>query len=226
MRILLVEDEKGVANFVKKGLEEEHYTVDHVMNGRDALSLIGANSYDLMVLDIMLPGMNGIEICRQVRQQAIQTPVMMLTARYDVTDKVNALDSGADDYLTKPFSFDEFLARVRALLRRKKDVITELKYRDLRLDVIAHKVFCEDAELLLSPKEYAILHYLLRNKGRVISRTQILENVWGYDYNPTTNVVDVHIKTLREKLGHCTPPEFIRSVRGVGYTIDAENEGT
>jgi DNA-binding response OmpR family regulator len=167
--------------------------------------------------------MNGIEICKKIRADGIQTPVMMLTARESVGDKVQALDSGADDYLTKPFSFDEFLARVRALLRRKKDSISEPAWADLRLDVLAHKAFVADKEVILSPKEYAILQYLLRNKGRIVSRTQILENVWGYDYNPSTNVIDVHIKTLREKLGHTLSPEVIRSVRGVGYTIDLEN---
>ena len=145
---------------------------------------------------------------------------MMLTARESVGDKVQALDSGADDYLTKPFSFDEFLARVRALLRRKKDSLPELSFGQLRLDVAAHKIFAGNREIILSPKEHAILHYLLRNKGRVVSRTQILENVWGYDYNPLTNVVDVHIKTLREKLGQFIQGDIIRSVRGVGYTMD------
>jgi DNA-binding response OmpR family regulator len=224
MKILLVEDEKGVAKFVKKGLEEEHYTVDHVLNGMEAVNYITAGSYDLLILDIMLPGMNGIEICRTVRQMGIETPVMMLTARESVGDKVQAFDCGADDYLTKPFSFDEFLARVRALLRRKKDSIEELAWRDLNLDVLARKVFASDKEIILSPKEYSILHYLLRNKGRIVSRTQILENVWGYDYNPSTNVVDVHIKTLREKIGQYLPDEVIRSVRGVGYTIDFDQE--
>lgn len=148
----------------------------------------------------------------------------MLTAREAVGDKVKALDCGADDYMTKPFSFEEFLARVRALLRRKKDQILELKYGDLRLDTIARKVFVHDDEVLLGPKEYAIFQYLLSNIDRVLSRTQILENIWGYDYNPTTNVVDVHIKTLREKLGAYMQGEIIRSVRGVGYTMDRRKD--
>jgi len=223
MRILLVEDEKGVAKFVKKGLEEEHYTVDHEVNGKEALNHIAANQYDLIILDIMLPGMNGIDICRNIRSGGIQTPVMMLTARESVGDKVQALDSGADDYLTKPFSFDELLARIRALLRRKKDSMPELTAGKLRLDVTARKVFVGDQEAIISPKEFAILQYLLRNKGRVVSRTQILENIWGYDFNPSTNVVDVHIKTLREKIGQFMQIDIIRSVRGVGYTIDVEN---
>jgi DNA-binding response OmpR family regulator len=224
MRILLVEDEKGVAKFVKKGLEEEHYTVDHEVNGKEALNYIVANQYDLIILDIMLPGMNGIDICRNIRSEGIQTPVMMLTARESVGDKVQALDSGADDYLTKPFSFDELLARIRALLRRKKDSMPELTAGELRLDVAARKVFIGEQEAIISPKEFAILQYLLRNKGRVVSRTQILENIWGYDFNPSTNVVDVHIKTLREKIGQFMQINIIRSVRGVGYTIDVENE--
>jgi len=223
MRILLVEDERGVAKFVKKGLEEEHYTVDHEANGKDALSFIAANQYDLIILDIMLPGMNGIDICKNIRAGGIQTPVMMLTARESVGDKVQALDSGADDYLTKPFSFDELLARIRALLRRKKDSMPELTAGELHLDVAARKVFVGDQEAIIGPKEFAILQYLLRSKGRVVSRTQILENIWGYDFNPSTNVVDVHIKTLREKIGQFLPSDIIRSVRGVGYTIDVEN---
>jgi DNA-binding response OmpR family regulator len=224
MKILLVEDEKGVARFVKKGLEEEHYTVDHVIDGNEAVNYIAFGQYDLLILDIMLPGMNGIDVCRTIRLKGIQTPVMMLTARESVGDKVKAFDCGADDYLTKPFSFDEFLARVRALLRRKKDSIEELAWNDLHLDVLARKVFAADKEIILSPKEYSILQYLLRNKGRIVSRTQILENVWGYDHNPSTNVVDVHIKTLREKIAQYLSAEVIRSVRGVGYTIDYEQE--
>lgn len=224
MRLLLVEDEKGVANFVKQGLLEENYAVDHVLSGKEALALVATTQYDLILLDIMLPDANGIDLCRQIRQNGVKTPVMMLTALYSINDKVQALDSGADDYLTKPFSFDEFLARVRALLRRKSDSIAELKCRALRLDALAHKAFVADKEIFLSPKEFAILQYLLRNKGRVLSRTQILENVWGYDFNPTTNVVDVHIKTLREKIGEAMPDDIIRSVRGVGYTIDHEKD--
>ena len=219
MKILLVEDEKGVANFIKKGLEEENYTIDHAIVAEDGLSLISINKYDLLIFDIMLPGMNGMELCANIRQRGIQTPVMMLTARDSVQDKVRGLDSGADDYLTKPFSFEEFLARVRALLRRKEDKITELTFKGLKIDTLSHRVYIEDKEVILRPKEYAILVYLLRNKGRVLSRTQMLENIWEYDFNPNTNIVDVHIKALREKLGEFHLTNFIRSVRGVGYII-------
>lgn len=221
MRILVVEDEKGVANFIKKGLEEEQYTIDLAVDGEEGVSLAFANEYDLMILDIMLPGLSGLEICKQIRKKNIQTPVMMLTAKDAVNDKVAGLDCGADDYMTKPFSFEEFLARIRALLRRKQDSLVELRYGVLRIDTLSHKVYAGEKEMNLRPKEYAILLYLLRNKGRVLSRTQIIENVWGYDFNPNTNIVDVHIKSLREKIGEFTPPDFIRSVRGTGYIIDA-----
>ncbi|HAM51679.1 MAG TPA: DNA-binding response regulator [Nitrospiraceae bacterium] len=223
MRILLVEDETGVASFIKRGLEEENYTVDHVVDGEEGLSLALTNQYDVIILDIMLPGVNGIAICKQIRQKSIQTPIMMLTAKDSVKDKVVGLDCGADDYMTKPFSFAEFVARVRALLRRKQDSLIELRYRTLRIDTLSHKVYAGDKEIMLRPKEFAILLYLLRNKGRVLSRTQIIENVWGYDFNPTTNIVDVHIKSIREKINEFTPSDFIRSVRGTGYMIDTDS---
>jgi DNA-binding response OmpR family regulator len=222
MKILLVEDEKGVAGFIKKGLEEEQYTVDLAMDGEAGLALAFSNQYDLIILDIMLPGINGIELCTQIRKKKIQTPVMMLTAKDTVKDKVVGLDSGADDYITKPFAFDEFIARVRALLRRKQDSLVELRYRELRIDTLSHKVYAGDREIPLRPKEYAILLYLLRNKGQALSRTQIIENVWGYDFNPNTNIVDVHIKSLREKIAEFIPSEFIRSVRGTGYMIEEQ----
>ena len=220
MRMLLVEDEKGVANFIKKGLEEEHYTIDHAVDAEDAISLVSMNQYDLIILDIMLPGMSGLDLCREIRKKGVQSPVLMLTARDTIDDKVRGLDSGADDYMTKPFAFEEFLARVRALLRRKQDKLTELTHGDLKIDTLAHRAFVNDKEVMLRPKEYAILVYLLRNRGRVLSRTKILENIWGYDFNPNTNIVDVHIKSLREKLGESNILHLIRSVRGVGYMID------
>jgi len=217
MRILLVEDEKGVANFIKKGLEEEFYSIDHSTDAEKALLFLDTNTYDMIILDVMMPGMNGFDLCRKIRQRGIQTPILMLTARDSVKDKVQGLDSGADDYLTKPFSFDEFLARVRALLRRKQDTLTEFTYGILKIDAVSHRVHAGDIEILLRPKEFSILMYLIKNKGRVLSRTQILENIWGYDFNPNTNLVDVHIKSLREKLKQHALSEYIRSVRGVGY---------
>ena len=224
MRILLVEDEEGVANFIKKGLVEEHYAVDLAVDGEEGRALVLANQYDLIILDIMLPGINGIELCKEIRQKKIQTPVLMLTAKDSVKDKVAGLDSGADDYLTKPFSFEEFIARIRALLRRRQDALVELRHKDLRIDVLSHRVFSGENEVVLRPKEYAILVYLVRNQGRVLSRTQIIENVWGYDFNPNTNIVDVHIKSLREKIGEFVSPDFIRSVRGTGYMVETTPE--
>ena len=215
--MLLVEDEKGVANFIKKGLEEEYYTIDHAKDAEEALLFFDGNNYDLIILDVMMPGMNGFELCKKIRKKGIQSPILMLTARDTVKDKVQGLDSGADDYITKPFSFEEFLARVRALLRRKQDGLTEFTYGTLRIDAVSHRVHAGGKEVMLRPKEFAILMYLIKNKGRVLSRTQILENIWGYDFNPNTNIVDVHINSLRERLKEHGLAGCIRSVRGVGY---------
>ena len=220
MRVLLVEDEKGVASFVKKGLEEELYTVDVSTDGIEGLAMASDSRYDIVILDVMLPGMNGIDLCKRLRKQGISTPVLMLTARDTVRDKVMGLDSGADDYLTKPFLFEEFLARIRALTRRKTTDIMELVCTDLKLDIRAHKAYIGDSEIIFRPKEFTILEYLLRNKGRVLTRNQILENIWGYDSDPTTNIVDVHIKSIREKISSICSTEYIRTVRGIGYTID------
>ena len=215
--MLLVEDEKGVANFIKKGLEEEYYTIDHAKDAEEALLFFDGNTYDMIILDVMMPGMNGFELCKKIRKKGIQSPILMLTARDAVKDKVQGLDSGADDYLTKPFSFEEFLARVRALLRRKQDTLTEFTYGVLKIDAVSHRVHAGGKEIMLRPKEFAILMYLVKNKGRVLSRTQILENIWGYDFNPNTNIVDVHINSLRERLKEHDLAGCIRSVRGVGY---------
>jgi len=219
MNILLVEDEPGVANFIKKGLEEEHYRVDHAVNGEEGLAVASSRQFDLFILDVMLPGINGIDLCTRIRERGIQTPILMLTAKDSVKDKVTGLNSGADDYMTKPFSFEEFLARIHALLRRKPDKLTELTCHDLRVDTIAHRVFVSDNEVSLRPKEYAILIYLLKNRGKAISRAQMLADIWGYDFNPNTNFVDVHIKSLREKLAQFSKVVYIQSVRGVGYMI-------
>ena len=219
-----MEDEKGVAGFIRKGLEEELYGVDVATDGEEGLSLADAASYDLIILDIMLPGINGIDVCRKLRQKGIKTPILMLTARDAVEDKVRGLDGGADDYLTKPFLFDEFLARIRALLRRKASNIEELRCKTLRIDIRSHRAYIGDKELVLRPKEFTILEYLLRNRGRVLSRTQILENIWGYNFDPATNIVDVHIKSLREKIGRICTIEYIRTVRGIGYSIDDMEE--
>jgi DNA-binding response OmpR family regulator len=221
MRVLLVEDEAGVARFIRKGLEEEGYAVEQATNGVDGLELaLHGGVYDLLILDVNLPRLDGIELCRRVRGAHLHTPVLMLTARKEVEDKVRGLDSGADDYLTKPFAFDEFLARVRALLRRKGEALVEYSVGALRVDPQAHRVFVDGQEVMLRPKEYQLLVALLAGKGRVLSRTQLLEKVWGYDYDPSTNVVDVQVKSLRDKLRGLLAQDPIRTVRGAGYMID------
>lgn len=224
MRVLLVEDEQRVAAFIKKGLEEEFYAVDVADDGEEGLFMATSQDYDLIILDLMLPGMDGIELCRRIRQGSVRTPVLMLTARDSVESKVTGLESGADDYLTKPFAFSELLARIRALLRRKPDSLIELSLDNLRVDLLSRRVSRAEREIILTPKEFSILEYLLRNKDRVLSRTQILENVWGYQFTPTTNVVDVHIKYLREKIEMKSEKKLIHTVRGVGYVLRVEDE--
>lgn len=224
MRILLVEDEKNVSSFIKKGLEEEFYTVDVAEDGTEGLFVATSNDYDLMILDIMLPGISGIELCKRLREKGIRKPILMLTAIDSVGSKVEGLESGADDYLTKPFAFSELLARIKALLRRAVDSVSELFLDDLRIDLLSRRVFRGGKEIILTPKEFSLLEYLLRNKGRVLSRTQIIENIWGYNFDPTTNIVDVHIKFLREKVDAGFNKKLIHTVRGAGYVLKAEDD--
>jgi DNA-binding response OmpR family regulator len=219
MRILLVEDEQSVAAFILKGLQEEAYAVDHAGDGVAGLRMAEEETYDAIILDVSLPELDGLSLCRKLRAQGVATPVLMLTARAAVPDRVRGLDSGADDYLTKPFAFDELLARLRALLRRRRDPLLELQVGPLRIDVLARRVTAGAQAVELRPKEYAILEYLMRNPGRILSRTQILENVWGYEFNPNTNLVDVHVKSLRQKLAEGGAPDVIHTVRGSGYRI-------
>lgn len=223
MRVLLVEDEKNVSAFIKQGLEEDFYAVDVAEDGIDGYAMAAGQTYDLIILDLMLPGMDGRELCRKLRAKGIKTPVLMLTALNSVRDKVEGLESGADDYLTKPFAFSEMLARIRALMRRSADYTGDIVFEDLRIDLLSRRVFRGDREVVLTPKEFSLLEYLLRNKSRVVSRTQILENVWGYAFDPNTNVVDVHIKFLREKVDKDSDQKLIHTVRGVGYVLKAED---
>lgn len=223
MRILLVEDEKNVAAFIRKGLEEEFYAVDVAEDGTEGFLMATSNEYDLVILDIMLPGIDGIELCKRVRDKGLKAPILMLTAIDSVNSKVEGLESGADDYLTKPFAFSELLARIKALLRRTSDSVSELSLEDLRMDLLSRRVFREDKEVVLTPKEFSLLEYLLRNKGRVLSRTQIIENIWGYTFDPNSNVVDVHIKFLREKVDAGFGRKLIHTVRGAGYILKADN---
>lgn len=224
MRILLVEDEKNVAAFIKKGLEEETYTVDVAGDGPEGFLMATESNFDLIILDVMLPGMNGIELCKTLRTKGIMKPVLMLTAVDSVERKVEGLESGADDYLVKPFAFSELVARIKALLRRTPDMVSELSLNDLRVDLLARRVYRGKREIMLTQKEFSLLEYLLRNKGRILSRTQIIENVWGYDFSTGTNIVDVHIKSLREKLDSGFGGKLIHTVRGTGYIMKADND--
>jgi len=209
---------------LKKGLEEEFYTVDVAEDGADGFAMATSKEYDCIILDVMLPEMSGIEICKKLRSSNVKTPILMLTALDSVGSKVEGLESGADDYLTKPFAFSELLARIRALLRRAPDSLSELILNDLRMDLLSRRVFRGDQEIILTQKGFAILEYFLRNKGRVLSRTQIIENIWGYNFDPNTNVVDVHIKFLREKIDKGFDKKLIHTVRGSGYVLKAEDD--
>lgn len=220
MRILLVEDEKKVASFIKKGLEEELYEVDTAANGKEGLELGLTDEYDLIISDIMMPLMNGLQLTKELRKNKITTPILLLTVKDGTKDKVEGLDSGADDYLSKPFAFEELTARVRALLRRKetqKDNL--LNAGDLIIDLVAHKVTRSDKEIILTPKEYSILEYLLRNKNKIITRTKLIEHVYDFHFDSGTNVIDVYINKLRVKVDHGFDKQLIHTVRGVGYII-------
>jgi two-component system OmpR family response regulator len=219
MRILLVEDDPSISDFVKKGLEEEFYTVDLAEDGETALFMATTQNYDLIILDIMIPKIDGLNLCLQLRNQNMKTPIIILTALSSVDNKVKGLECGADDYLTKPFAFSELVARIKAIMRRRSDITFELSVADLKIDILSRRVFRGNNEIFLSPKEFSILEYLARNKGRIISRTQIIENVWGYNFDPATNIVDVHIKYLREKIDKNYDKKLIHTVRGAGYII-------
>lgn len=192
-------------------------------NGSAGLLMGTSSDYDLIILDVMLPGMNGIEICQKIREKDRRVPILMLTAVDSVESKVQGLESGADDYLTKPFAFSELLARIKALLRRAPDIVSELTIDNLRIDLLSRRVFRGGREITLTPKEFSLLEYLLRNNGRVLSRTQIIENVWGYNFDPGSNVVDVHIKFLREKIDSDIEKKLIHTIRGAGYILKAED---
>lgn len=219
MKILIVEDEENVATFLKKGLEEELFIVDAACDGKEGFMMATSNDYDLIMLDIMLPGIDGLDLCKLLRMKGINTPILMLTAKDAVEDKVRGLDSGADDYLTKPFSFEELLARIRALARRKHLSVEPYRCSDLNLYPLERKVTRGGKEIYLRPREFVLLEYLLKNKNRVLTRSQILRDLWGYQFDPTTNVVDVHINFLRDKVDRDFEKKLIKTVRGTGYMI-------
>jgi heavy metal response regulator len=222
MHILLVEDEKKVASFIQRGLEAERYVVDTVYDGEAGLARIFGGDYDLLILDVMLPKRDGLSVLREVRQRKLATPVLVLTARDTVADKVTGLDCGADDYLTKPFAFEELLARVRALLRRGTPVpASVLTFVDLQLDLVTRQVTRAGKRIDLTAKEFALLEFFLRQPGRVLSRSLIAQHVWGVDFDTFTNVIDVYVNYLRKKIDVDFGPKLLHTVRGAGYVLKA-----
>lgn len=220
MRILLVEDDESVARFVEKGLIENGFSVDVAVNGEDGLHLAVEEAYDLIILDIMLPVVNGDEILRTMRSKGMVTSVIFLTARDAQKDIIEGLNVGADDYMVKPFSFHELLARIRAILRRgKSSLSTVLCAANLTLDQVTREVKRDNEPIDLTPKEYALLDYFMRNAGQVLTRTMISEHVWNYDFDTTTNVIDVHINHLRNKVDKDFSPQLIHTIKGVGYVL-------
>ncbi|MEI8096389.1 MAG: response regulator transcription factor [Spirochaetales bacterium] len=223
MLILVVEDEEKIAQFVKRGLNEAGYEVECLTDGREALAAARQKDYDVVVLDVVLPGLDGLGVCRALRKHRRSMPVLMLSALGTVPDKIAGLDAGADDYLSKPFDFEEFLARIRALLRKKdSEQATVLSCGDLNLDLLSRKVERAGRQIDLSNKEFALLEYLLRCQGRVVTRNMISEHVWNLDFHTATNIIEVYINYLRKKIDADSPVKLIRTLRGRGYQIGGE----
>jgi heavy metal response regulator len=223
MRILVVEDEKKVASFIKRGLEEESFSVDMAFDGEEGLSMAESTPYDLILMDLMLPKMDGLAVIKELRSKGNKAPVLCLTAKDTVEDIVSGLDSGSDDYLTKPFAFAELVARVRALLRRGvQDRGAEIRFADLRLDPVAHKVWRSNKEIELTAKEYALLEYFMRNPNQILTRTMIAEHVWDYTFDSFTNIIDVYVNYLRKKVDRDHEKKLIHTVRGIGYVMKEE----
>ena len=220
MRILLVEDEKKIASFIQRGLKEHRYVVDVAYDGEQGSMLADVNDYDLIVLDVLLPRIDGLTLCKMIRKKKPDVPILMLTAKDKVTDKVRGFEGGADDYLTKPFAFEEFLARVAALLRRKGSERSNLiSIGNLELDRLKHAVKRGGKEVELTSKEYALLEYLMLNAGDVVTRTMISEHVWNEDFDSFSNVVDVYVNHLRNKIDKDSKKPLIHSIRGTGYVL-------
>ena len=223
MRILVVEDEHRIATSIKSGLVQERHTVDLAFRGDDGYDLASENSYELIILDRMLPGLDGLDVCRKLRSKNIHTPILILTAKSRTADKIEGLDGGADDYLTKPFSFEELLARIRALSRRpEKSVNNELKISDLSLDSKTFKVYRKSKAIELSKKEFSVLEFLMKNANKVISKEQLIENVWDYDADILPNTIEVNIRNLRNKIEKPfkDAKSLIKTVRGFGYKVE------
>ena len=225
MRVLIVEDERKISAYVKRGLIEQGYAVDLAYTGREALDWAEAAPYDVIVLDVLLPELDGFAVCRELRRRSVRTPILMLTARNGIDDRVTGLDAGADDYLVKPFALKELLARLRALARRLAELpkTTELQVADLVLDAATHRVRRGDKLIDLTQKEYAVLECLLRESPRVLTRTMIAEHVWNYDVYNQSNVVDVYIRNLRRKIDDGRDMKLIQTVRGAGYRLSVED---
>ena len=227
MRILVIEDEKNLNDIIVKRLILEKYGVDTCFNGNDALEYIFSTEYDVIVSDIMLPGIDGFEILKRIREKEIKTPVLLLTALDGIEDRVKGLDYGADDYLVKPFAFDELMARIRVLLRRNStngnsNASNIFSIANLTVNCNSHDVFRDDVPIKLSTREFTILEYMIRNKERVLSREQIEQHIWNYDYEGGTNVIDVYIRYLRKKIDKDFEPKLIHTVRGIGYVLKVE----
>jgi len=222
MRILLVEDDKGIVRFVRKGLSENSFSVDVAADGEEGLNSLLRMKFDLIVLDILLPKIDGREILKRIRSVNIQTPVIFLTAKDSESDIVHGLNLGADDYLTKPFSFNELLARIQAILRRGKIVLcpSRLQIANLILESEGHRVFREKTKVELTPKEYALLEFFMRHSGEIITRTMISEKVWDVHFDTSTNIVDVHVSHLRNKIDKDFEPKLLHTVKGVGYVLE------
>ena len=227
MRILVIEDEKNLNDIIVKRLKVEHYGVDACYDGAEGLDYILATEYDAIILDVMLPKINGFEILKKIREKKIKTPVLLLTAKDSVEDRVRGLDLGADDYLLKPFAFDELLARIRVLLRKASNTETannSFSIANLSVDVTSRTVKRDDKSLKLSTREFTILEYMIRNKGKILSRDTIEQHIWNYDYEGGTNVIDVYIRYLRKKIDDGYEPKLIHTIRGIGYVLKVENE--
>lgn len=226
MKILLIEDDLVIADFIKKGMTEAGFSVEHTDNGRTGLGFALDGGWDLAIIDLMLPQLDGLSIINRIRAKKINLPIIILSAKRSVDDRIQGLQLGSDDYLTKPFSFSELLARVEALLRRASHVSepSSLCFHDLTLDLLARTVTRNDKRIVLQPKEFALLEYLVRNRGRVVSKTMIMERVWNYDFDPGTNVVEARISKLREKIDKDFELPLIHTVRGLGYVLRTSDD--
>ena len=225
MRLLVVEDEKKLNELITKKLKKEYYGVDSCFDGEEAIRYVEGTEYDAIILDIMLPKLDGFEVIKRIRAKKNKVPILLLTARDNIDDKVKGLDYGADDYLVKPFIFEELMARIRVLLRRNSgnadNVVT---IANLKVDLDAKTVFRDDKLIKLSAREYSVLEYLIRNKGKILSRERIEDHIWNYDYEGGTNVIDVYIRYLRKKIDDSYTPKLIHTIRGLGYVLRVDNE--